>query len=141
MREIADDRHLIAEGLERLKNLRHFKAGARRFRLPLVDDGSVRDIDRTESRFRSGGCPERRLSRNHRLQKGQRHCDSGSSKECPAGKRLLCNEHLAPFFVGPVYLMFRPIGLTLRASSVRYIASRPPHSWAVPPRLNATARL
>src|SRR5438067_1324967 len=33
--------------------------------------------------------------------------------------------------------MFRPVGLTLRASSVRYTALwRPPQIWPVPPRRN-----
>src|SRR5262249_50337731 len=101
---VMESRHhddIVPEGLERFQNRGKLETGAFLFGSPLLHDRSHWNVDEAElrdwvrRRFR-----QRSLSRNHRLQEGQRHCDTCTSKESAAGQVLLRDEHgMSPYLV------------------------------------------
>jgi hypothetical protein len=92
--QTADDRHVLADGLERLQDEGKLRVAARRRRLPLRLQRAVREVDEAEPRGgRCRGLRQSRSRRDHRVEQRQRDRSAGTLQNRTAGQMLACQKH------------------------------------------------
>ena len=93
MRQVGDDRHAVAEFLERPEDLGELESLAVGGWSPLVHRRAVRHVDAAQPALGGrGGLAERCLRRHHRIEQRQRHRNSHASQQRAARKMLLRDE-------------------------------------------------
>ncbi len=92
--QAADDRHVLAVGLERREDLGQREVAPLPVRRPLAHDRAMGEVEETEQGLRRGrGLRERRARRDHGVQEGQRDADARALEQRPAGQVLLRQVH------------------------------------------------